>query len=123
MFLQMFVISKSGGLIYHRNFGAAAPDLDTNEQLRLGSTFHGLHAISAQVSPVLSGGIESLDTDTFRLACFQAQTGIKFFVTAEPATPEMAQVLRAIYELYADYVLKVRARECREANQGIESVY
>jgi hypothetical protein len=107
MFLQMFMISKSGGLIYHKNFSAAAPDLDTNEQLRLGSTFHGLHAISAQISPVVSGGIESLDTDTFRLASFQAQTGIKFIVTALPATPDMDLTLRAIYELYTDYVLKV----------------
>lgn len=51
-----------------------------------------------------------LETDTYRLQCFQTPTGIKFFLTAALGTPELDAVLRTIYELYVDYVLKVRPR-------------
>lgn len=58
-----------------------------------------------------SGGIEMLETDTFRLQCFQTPTGLKFFLTAALGTPELDAVLRTVYELYVDYVLKVRKRQ------------
>ena len=45
-FLQLFIINRSGGLIYNQDLSAAAPRLDTNDWLRLGSTFHSLHAIT-----------------------------------------------------------------------------
>ena len=35
MLLSLFVVNKSGGLIYHRNFSSLAK-LDTNDTLRLG---------------------------------------------------------------------------------------
>lgn len=53
-------------------------------------------------------GIESLDTGSFRLQCFQTLTGLKFFITAAPGTPDLDAVLRAIYDLYVDFVLKVK---------------
>jgi trafficking protein particle complex subunit 4 len=59
-----------------------------------------------------SGGIESLETDTFRLQCFQTRTGIKFFLTAALGTPDLDLALRTVYELYVDYVLKVRGAKC-----------
>jgi hypothetical protein len=37
---------------------------------------------------------------------FQTLTGIKFVVTATPGTIELDLLLQAVYELYADYVLK-----------------
>ena len=52
-------------------------------------------------------GIEKLETDTFKLQCFQSLTGVKFVITATPGTSEMDSLLRNIYEIYADYVLKV----------------
>ena len=81
------------------------PRLSTNDHLRSASTFHSLYAISSQVScggggaanlrtgrvagcklafvvglprqlaPVVSSGIETLDTETFTLQCFQTPTG------------------------------------------------
>ena len=107
MFLQLFIINRSGGLIYNRNLSAAAPNLTTNDSLRLGSTFHGLHAIATQIAPVLSVGIEKLETDTFKLQCFQSLTGVKFVVTALPGTNDVDQFLQSCYEIYSDYVLKV----------------
>ncbi len=99
MFLQLFIINQSGGLIYNKNLDSSAPQLSTNEWLRLGSTFHGLHAISSQVilifiylvhliiiflkftinfkiAPVKSNGIEKLETESFGLQCLQTLTGI-----------------------------------------------
>ena len=51
-FLHLFIVNKSGGLIHHRPLGANAPKIGTNEWLRIGSTFHSLHAIAAEASPV-----------------------------------------------------------------------
>ena len=64
-----------GGLVFNRNLDTAAPNLSTNDWLRLGSTFHGLHAIAAQIAPVKSGGIEKIETSDFTLQCFQTLTG------------------------------------------------
>ena len=109
MFLQLLIINRSGGLIFTKNLSAAAPSLSTNDCLRLGSTFHGLHAIATQIAPVISLGIETLETDTFKLHCFQSLTGAKFVVTATPGTNELEILLHSVYEIYADYVLKVKS--------------
>lgn len=45
---SLFVINKSGGLSYHRDLAECAK-FDENDYLRLGSTFHGMHAIGSQV--------------------------------------------------------------------------
>ncbi|XP_022857779.1 uncharacterized protein LOC111378775 [Olea europaea var. sylvestris] len=51
-------------------------------------------------------GIELLQADAFDLHCFQSLTGTKFFVVCEPGTLHMEALLKHIYELYTDYVLK-----------------
>jgi hypothetical protein len=76
-----------------------------------------VHAITAQISPVPnSSGIEVLETDAFRLQCFQTHTGrphhaslttgTKFLLITEPRQPNVDTVLRRVYELYSDYVMK-----------------
>ncbi|CAM9306122.1 unnamed protein product [Phaeothamnion confervicola] len=105
-FLQLFIINKSGGLIYNQNLSPRAPKLTINDWLRLGSTFHSLHAIASQVAPVPSSGIEKLEAESFQLQCYQTLTGVKFVITADGGTPDLHSVLQGIYELYADYVLK-----------------
>ncbi|KAL7448098.1 hypothetical protein ACHAWC_000355, partial [Mediolabrus comicus] len=103
-FLHLFIVNKSGGLILHRPLGPAAPKIGTNEWLRIGSTFHSLHAIAAEASPVkLPGnknpagaddGIEEIEGGGVILKCLQTRTGIKFVLTAEPGTPDLDSVLR-----------------------------
>ena len=105
-FLQVFIISRSGGLLYNQDLSAAAPVLSTNDWLRFGSTFHGLHAIAGQIAPVISAGIEKLETGTFKLQCFLSRTGTKFVLTAQAGTQDLDAVLGKIYEAYADFVLK-----------------
>jgi hypothetical protein len=103
---SVWVINKSGGLVYQKNY-ADVPGIDTNETLRLASIWHSLHAISAQLSPVEGcTGIELLETEHFDLRCIQTATGTKFFVTASPRTIGLDQLLRTVYDLYGDYVMK-----------------
>ncbi len=70
VFLHLFIVNKSGGLILQRplvanlsssrhsnnnttkNNGTKVPKIGTNEWLRIGSTFHSLHAIAAEASPI-----------------------------------------------------------------------
>ena len=53
------------------------------------------------------GGIEVLESDTFDLHCFSARTGTKFFAVTDARAAGVDATLRNVYELYADYVLKV----------------
>ena len=68
--------------MYTKNLSPSAPFLNTNDSLRLGSTFHGLHAIATQIAPVIaSKGIEKIETSTFVLQCLQTLTGmIHYFI-------------------------------------------
>ncbi|KAB2621638.1 trafficking protein particle complex subunit 4-like [Pyrus ussuriensis x Pyrus communis] len=121
---SLYIINKPGGLIYYNqpnmkvhefrlflwkqnyDYGSAGR-MDTKDTLRVASLWYSMHAISQQLSPVLGCfGIELLQPDTFDLNCFQSLTGIKFFVVSEPGTPHMEGLLKHIYELYTDYVLK-----------------
>lgn len=91
-FLHLFIVNKSGGLIHHRALSPKAPQIGTNEWLRIGSTFHSLYAIANEASPMklpqnktlTSGaddGIEEIQADGLVLRCLQTRTGIKFVVT------------------------------------------
>jgi len=105
--LSLYINNKAGGLIYHRDFASHAADLDINEQLRLASTFNGLALILKELSPAKgSSKMELLEADSFVLQSFDTLTGLKFFVTADPDSKKLDVVLREVYELYSDYVLK-----------------
>ena len=84
-FFHLFIVNKSGGLIHHRSLSPRAPKIGTNEWLRIGSTFHSLHAIAAEASPVKSSnegdGIEMIEGEGIVLSCFQTRTGIKFIIS------------------------------------------
>lgn len=121
--LNLFIVNKAGGLVYHcDNFSSSSSasassagegssgekrKLTSDEYLQMGSTFHSLHAIASQISPVKGcKGIEYMDAGTFVLYCFQSATGIKFFATAEPNTSGVDSFLIKCYELYCDFVMK-----------------
>lgn len=107
VFYTVFIINKSGGLIYKRDLSADAPKLKVNDSLRLVSTFHSLHAIAGRIACVPPRtGIELVETDTFRMHCYQSLTGLKFLLTADPNATNLESVLHQVYQLYADYVLK-----------------
>jgi trafficking protein particle complex subunit 4 len=52
-------------------------------------------------------GIEEIRAAGLTLTCFQTVTGIKFVITAEPTcTADLREVLKEIYILYTECVLK-----------------
>lgn len=59
-----------------------------------------------QTFPVRATGIEVLESSHFRIQCFQTQTGVKFLLFTEPQQPNVDTMMKKIYELYADYVMK-----------------
>ncbi|CAD6343605.1 unnamed protein product [Miscanthus lutarioriparius] len=66
-----------------------------------------MHAISQQLSPTPGcTGIDLLQAHNFDLHCFQCLTGTNFFVVCETGAPNMEMLLKVIYELYTDVVLK-----------------
>lgn len=83
--LALLILNKSGGLIYHRNFNAGLQQLSSNDYLLLAGTFHGVHAITSVISPSktphavgtprLPAGLEVMETERFRMQCFQTLTG------------------------------------------------
>jgi hypothetical protein len=91
VFLHLFIVNKSGGLIHHRALSIKAPQISTNEWLRIGSTFHSLHAIAAEASPMkvsqnetsagADDGIEEIQADGLVLRSLQTRTGVKFVIT------------------------------------------
>ncbi len=90
-FLHLFIINKSGGLIYNRELSSKAPLIDVNVLLSIGSTFHSLCSIAVEACPVKKGGggnggnvedgIEIVEGDGLVLCCFQTLTGVKFVIT------------------------------------------
>eukprot|EP00051_Salpingoeca_urceolata_P029027 m.488741 g.488741 ORF g.488741 m.488741 type:complete len:147 (-) comp26041_c0_seq1:70-510(-) len=103
---SLYIVNKAGSLLFHCDYGAARR-LPANERITLASTFHGLSAIAAQISPTPDSiGISVLEASTFRLQSFQTLTGIQFIIVADPGQPGLEQLLRKVYEIYTDYVLK-----------------
>ena len=66
-----------------------------------------MYAIACQLSPEQnSTGIRELETDQYKLYCFQSITGIKFVALTDTRQANVDGLLRRSYELYSDYALK-----------------
>ncbi|KAI9290884.1 Sybindin-like protein [Neoconidiobolus thromboides FSU 785] len=107
MYYSLYIINKAGGLAYQKDFEKKLNNLSSNEYLVLAGTFHGVHAISSKISPIPSNsGINSIETSKFKLACFQTLTGTKFLLISDPLQKGEKTMMKRIYQLYTDYVLK-----------------
>ncbi|KAI0542899.1 Sybindin-like protein [Xylaria digitata] len=122
--LALIVINKAGGLIYNRTFGDGLNQLNTNDYLVLAGTFHGVHAITTRLSPLKQqqaasitadgipsrpdppSGLEVLESENFRLQCFNTLTGTKFLLFTDNLQANVDVAMRRVYDLYADYVTK-----------------
>jgi hypothetical protein len=76
-----------------------------------------IHAISTQIAPnsEKSSGIESLEWYNsgssgnncgFGMFCFQSLTGLKIILIVSSKQAQNEYILKRIYELYCDFVLK-----------------
>ncbi|KAL8293062.1 hypothetical protein RQP46_000756 [Phenoliferia psychrophenolica] len=103
---SVWIINKAGGLIYSKTYAQGlSSELTSNEYLVLASTFHSIHAIASRISPVPgSSGVEVIEAETFKMTCLQSPTGTKFVLLTTPSHPSPDQVLRRVYETYADYL-------------------
>ncbi|KAM0484556.1 hypothetical protein ACHAPE_007092 [Trichoderma viride] len=123
---SLVIINKAGGLIYNKSFhDGGLNKISTNDFLVLAGTFHGVHAITARLNPIKpvaqppapgstempsrpepSSGLEVLETENFRLQCFNTLTGTKFLLFTETTQTNVDVTIKRIYDLYADYVMK-----------------
>ncbi|KAK6865756.1 sybindin-like family protein [Apiospora arundinis] len=51
-------------------------------------------------------GLEVMETENFRLQCFNTQTGTKFLLFTDTMQANVDVAMRKVYDLYADYVMK-----------------
>jgi len=122
----LIIINKAGGLIYNKIlYEGVLNKISTNDYLVLAGTFHGVHAITARLNPFKDGpdrtstnslglltrpepssGLEVLESENFRLQCFNTMTGIKFLLFTDTTQANVDVTIRRIYDMYADYVMK-----------------
>ena len=128
--LCLFVVNKNGSLVYTRTFSNRL-NFTNNDTIRLGSTFHSMHAISSQITPSCAlpkpqqleapvlDGITEIVTDTFVLKSQNTLTGIKIVLVSLPHAASMQPaVLRRVNEAYSDFVAK---NPFQEADMPIKS--
>ena len=56
--------------------------------------------------PEPSSGLEVLETENFRMQCFNTLTGTKFLLFTDTTQVNVDVTIRRIYDLYSDYVMK-----------------
>src|SRR4051794_28751029 len=87
------------------------------------SMLYSVHAITARLNPIKaivpqpgangvanrpepSSGLEVLETENFRMQCFNTMTGSKFLLFTDSTQTNVDVTIRRIYDLYSDYVMK-----------------
>ncbi|UKZ81057.1 hypothetical protein TrVFT333_008825 [Trichoderma virens FT-333] len=110
---SLIIINKAGGLIYNKTFHEGGLNkISTNDYLVLAGTFHGqsqpptpgTNELPGRPEP--SSGLEVLETENFRMQCFNTLTGTKFLLFTETTQTNVDVTIKRIYDLYADYVMK-----------------
>lgn len=107
MHFHFFIVNKIGLLIYDRYYQGTAK-LSSNDMIRFSSTLNSVHLISAQITPpnLRKSGLKVLCTKTFKLHCYQTNTGVMFCLVSDPTSQDMEQLCKKAYQHYSDFVLK-----------------
>ena len=135
MIFSLLIINKAGGLIYNREYNEGITRLSSNDYLVLAGTFHGylsLHSSPTNIafqcprdnSTNITGTklkrSRSPRSRNFSITVLSNRhwyvnsprpkrkltLGTKFLLITEPRQPNVDAVIRRIYELYSDYVMK-----------------
>jgi trafficking protein particle complex subunit 4 len=81
---SLWIINKAGGLIYNVDYSTTPSGLSSNDYLILAGTLHGIHAITARLSPTVAGkagggrpdmGIQQLQANGFDMNVMATATG------------------------------------------------
>lgn len=119
--VAIYIISSNGSLIF--DYHSQPSNLNTDKNIVLASLFYACYANSEQIGLGLpnqdslgnirhSTGIKTLEAENFRLDCYETLTKVKFVVISDlslgglTTTANKQDLLKRIYELYADYVMK-----------------
>ncbi|WVF69895.1 hypothetical protein IAT40_004678 [Kwoniella sp. CBS 6097] len=107
----VWVISKAGGLVFSRSYSDALPPQPVNTILTLAGILHGIHAITARLTPspipgVPVTGLEAFEAEGWGGKVFLTPTGTKFVVLHSLPHPGLDELMRSIYEIYSDAVMK-----------------
>ncbi|EIW68810.1 hypothetical protein TREMEDRAFT_31800 [Tremella mesenterica DSM 1558] len=103
----VWVINKAGGLVFSRTYSDTLPTQTLNATLILAGTLHGIHAITSRLNPITGkGGLESFEGENWGGKIWMSLTGIKFVVLHSIAHQGLDELMRKIYEIYSDAVMK-----------------
>ncbi|KAK1926498.1 Sybindin-like protein [Papiliotrema laurentii] len=107
----LWVINKAGGLVFSRSYSDTLPPLPLNTILILAGTLHGIHAITSKLTPVPPtsgpvGGLDSFEAEGWGGKVFLTPTGTKFVLLHSIAHPGLDELMRKVYEIYSDAVMK-----------------
>jgi trafficking protein particle complex subunit 4 len=107
MHYNFFIVNKIGLLIYDKKFPGSAV-LDSSDLIRYGATLSALHLLTAIVTPPgqKKSGFKFINSKSFKLCCYQTQTGVKFCLVSDPNTMDMEKLCKQAYQHYSDFVLK-----------------
>lgn len=99
MIYSLYVINKSGGVIFQKDFIDAVALEDPNDYMRVGSMFHTFNVFAYEMAPVKNSGfMNTFETEYAMIRCYQTKTGTKFFVIGDKEVPKLDTV-----RLYATY--------------------
>lgn len=119
--IAIYIISSNGSLIF--DYHSQPSNLNADKNIVLASLFYACYANSEQIGLGLSNvdtfphlphttGIKTLEAENFRLDCYETLTKVKFVVISDlslslpTSIANKQDLLKKIYELYADYVMK-----------------
>lgn len=76
MIYSIYVINKSGGVIFKQDSEHGRAQDDANDGIRMGSLFYAFNSMAQDFSPVLQAGqLVSMETDSFSLKCIYTDSG------------------------------------------------
>jgi len=77
MIYSIYVINKSGGVIFKQDSEHGRAHDDANDGIRMGSLFYAFNSMAQDFSPVLQPGqLVSMETDAFSLKCIYTDSGM-----------------------------------------------
>lgn len=116
--IAIYIISSNGSLIFE--YHSQPSNLNADKNIVLASLFYACYANSEQIGLGLpnvestvgfnqSLGIRCLEAEKFKLDCYETLSKVKFVVISDLSIgggTNKQELLKKIYELYADYVMK-----------------
>lgn len=76
MIYSIYVINKSGGVIFKQDSEHQRVQDDANDGIRMGSLFYAFNSMAEDFSPVLQAGqLMSMETDSYSLKCIYTDSG------------------------------------------------